>query len=167
MTPVRSATWHKPSSPSAAPQRRLRSPAREGSPDAPRAGRRTRWRRPHPQAPLWAPRGRSPASSWPRWSLEMEIHRENQQGMTSPCSDGAVFFCFVFFFSSTVTFSDATQPPVSAVGSWISGVWRLNRRSACAGGLNGVSLFCHVSSLGQKLLSQGESSRSFKVLSSW
>lgn len=30
---------------------------------------------------------------------------KNQQGMTSPCSDGAVFFCFVFFFSSTVTFS--------------------------------------------------------------
>lgn len=59
------------------------------------------------------------------------------------------------FFSSPVAFSETTRPCVS--GSLISGVWRLSRRSACAGRLNGISLFCHVSSLRRKQLSKRRS----------
>lgn len=73
--------------------------------------------------------------------------RENQEGLTS---------CLVFL-SSDVTFSETTRPCVPR--SLISCVWRPNRRSACAGRLNGISLFCRVSSLWQKELSKRKCSR--------
>lgn len=54
-------------------------------------------------------------------------------------------------------FSSPLRPHVSR--SLISDVWHLNRRSACTGRLNGISLFCHVSSLWRKQLSKRKSCR--------